>query len=66
MPGTAPCARVPPLDPVPGLLFLAPWRAGVAVVVDGTDVSGFARALQQFPIRTGTTVPDYGTSCSAP
>jgi len=43
-----------------GLLFVAPWRAGLAVVVDGTDLDGFARAAEHVPIRTGSTVPDYG------
>jgi hypothetical protein len=43
-----------------GVLYLAPWRAGVAVIVDGTDVVGVDRAVEHFPVRTGTTVPDYG------
>jgi len=32
----------------------------LAVVVDGTDLDGFARAAEHFPTRTGSTVPDYG------
>ena len=49
-----------------GLLFLGPWRAGVAVVIDGTDATGFDRAVEHFPIRTGTTVPDYGALLLVP
>ena len=33
----------------------------MAVVIDGTDLAGFERAADLFPIRTGTTMPDFGT-----
>jgi len=46
-------------DPGTGVLFTAPWKGNLAVIASGIDEEGLRLAIEQFPVRTGTTVPDY-------
>ena len=42
-----------------GILFLAPWKSKLALVIAGTDLEGTLLAMTIFPVQTGNTIPDY-------
>eukprot|EP01121_Diplochlamys_sp_Union-15-3_P019133 TRINITY_DN7129_c0_g1_i1.p1 TRINITY_DN7129_c0_g1~~TRINITY_DN7129_c0_g1_i1.p1 ORF type:complete len:874 (+),score=148.91 TRINITY_DN7129_c0_g1_i1:71-2692(+) len=46
-------------EPFTGIMFIAPWKRNLLMVISGTDTNGFNQAFSIFPTHTGMTIPDF-------